>query len=231
MPRIKWEIDGKGVGPAGGGMGYSGPDLPKGSYVAKVKRMTLGRIKSQGANHNKPRISVLLEVCGPESAKQYFGAPVWDGLNIIDSSIPFVNAFLHGLTNGSESEKKAVESAFWPPNGPMTKKEANKAGDEIVHITKIGKYAINSPNGECLVQITVRAGRDLNGNYRPEISGYLPYSGPKPESLDDDEGDDDDDIDFGDDDDDEIEDDDEDEFGDEDDDAEDVVESVSRAPF
>ena len=82
-----------------------------------------------------------------------------------------------------------------------------------------------------MVQITVRAGRDLNGNYRPEISGYLPYSGPKPESLDDDEGDDDDDIDFGDDDDDEIEDDDEDEFGDEDDDAEDVVESVSRAPF
>ena len=230
MPRVKWDIDGKGVGPANaGGVGYSGPDLPKGSYVAKVKRMTLGRIKSQGANHNKPRISVLLEVCGPESAKQYFGAPVWDGLNIIDSSVPFVNAFLHGLTNGSDSEKKAVESAFWPPNGPMTKKEANKAGDEVIHITKIGKYNINSPQGEQLVQITVRAGRDLSGNYRPEISGYLPYDGPKTESVDGDEDDDDDNFDFGDEDED-----DDDTFDDEEDDDDDELEeaeSVSRSPF
>ena len=229
MPRVKWEIDGKGVTAAGGQGGYSGPDLPKGSYVAKVKRMTLGRIKSQGANHNKPRISVLLEVCGPESAKQYFGAPVWDGLNIIDSSVPFVNAFLHGLTNGSDSEKKAVESAFWPPNGPMTKKEANKAGDEVIHITKIGKYNINSPQGEQLVQITVRAGRDLSGNYRPEISGYLPYDGPKTESVDGDEDDDDDNFDFGDEDED-----DDDTFDDEEDDDDDELEeaeSVSRSPF
>lgn len=230
MPRVKWDIDGKGVTAAGGQGGYSGPDLPKGSYVAKVKRMTLGRIKSQGANHNKPRISVLLEVCGPESAKQYFGAPVWDGLNIIDSSVPFVNAFLHGLTNGSDSEKKAVESAFWPPNGPMTKKEANKAGDEVIHITKIGKYNINSPQGEQLVQITVRAGRDLSGNYRPEISGYLPYDGPKP-SVDDDENDSEDWVIEDDDDDDEIEDDTFDDEEDDDDDELEEAESVSRSPF
>lgn len=231
MPRVKWDIDGKGVSPSGGGMGYTGPDLPKGSYVAKVKRMTLGRIKSQGANHGKPRISVLLEICGPERAKEYFGAPVWDGLNIIDSSLPFVNAFLHGLTDGSEREKKAVEAAFWPPNGPMTKKEANKAGEDVVHITKIGKYAINSPSGECLVQVTIRPGKTLDGSYRPEISGYLPYEGPKPESVDDeDDENDSDDYVIEDDEDDEDEDEIDDDEDEDADDDEDAVAS-SRSPF
>jgi hypothetical protein len=214
--RVKWDIDGKGVPPSTGGIGYEGPDLPKGSYVAKVKRMTIGAIKAQGENHGKPRISVLLEVCGPERAKQYFGAPIWDGLNIIEGSESFSNGFLHALTDGSDAEKRAIETAFWPPNGPYAKKEANRNGDEQLHVKKIGKYTVGSPNGELLVQVVTKAGSDLQGNYRPEISQYLPYTGPKPESVDDTDDEDDDMLSDGDDDDDDEYEDDEDDEDDED---------------
>lgn len=221
MPKVKWDINGTGVAPAG--MGYAGPDLPKGSYTAKVKRMTLDKIKSQGENHGKPRISVLLEICGPESQSKYFGAPVWDGLNIIDSSIPFVNAFLHGLTTGSEQAKHEVESAFWPPNGPIAKRESSSAGKEAVHIKKIGKYNINSPVGETLVQIVTKAGSDLQGNYRPEVSQYLPYTGPREAAVESDEDEEDDLL--------EDEPDDDELLDDEDDDLDASPAANNRAPF
>jgi hypothetical protein len=223
--RVKWDIDGKGVPPSTGGLGYTGPNLPKGSYVAKVKRMTIGAIKSQGENHGKPRISILLEVCGPERignpdpTKSLLGAPVWDGLNIIESGRSFVNGFLHALTDGSDAEKRAVEAAFWPPNGPYAKKEANRNGDEQLHVKKIGKYTIGSPNGELLVQITTKADSDLQDNYRPAVTQYLPYTGPKPESVDsDDEDEDDDDL---------IEDDEE-EYDDEDDEDDEEYEDLDN---
>lgn len=176
MAKQKWDIDGKGVDPQAG-LTYEGPDLPKGSWPAKVKRMTVGKIKTASENQGKPRISILLEVQTsdiPDKAK-YHGAPVWDGLNIISSSVGFVNAFLHGLTDGSDAEKRAIESAFWDKDkGPDVKREENKAGETVTHIKRIGKYLVNSPNGELMVQITTKAGADLQKNYRPEVTGYIP---------------------------------------------------------
>lgn len=218
MGKLKWDVDGRGDEPGSGGGFYNGPDLPKGSYTFRVKRMTVGKIKSQGENHGKPRISILLEAVGGAGSNgldnpewEFLGAPVWDGLNIIKSGTSFVNGFLHALTDGSEAEKRAVEAAFWPPNGPDARKEKGRDDQPVIHVKKIGKYKVNSPNGELLVQAVVKPDKDLQGNYRPSIAQYIPYTGPgKPKSVDV-EDDDDDLLDDVDDDDDMLEDADEDE--------------------
>lgn len=177
--KMKWDLNGKGVAPTTGGMGgYSGPPLPKGSWPCKIKRITVGAIKN-GANKGKPRLSVLLEVqtagMGGEM-EQYHGAPVWDGLNIIQSGIGYTNAFLHALTDGSESAKRAIESAFWDADkGPDVKKTTNKSGVDETHIIKIGRVKIDSPNGNMMVQITSKVDKDLSGNDRPAVAAYMPH--------------------------------------------------------
>jgi hypothetical protein len=194
MPgKLKWDISGKGVKPKqpGEGMsGYEGPDLPKGSYPAKIKRMEVTKITSNTVNKGKPRIRLLLEVQTDKvkGKEQYHGAPVWDGLNIIDSGKPYVNAFLHALTDGSEKSKRAIEAVFWDEDkGADFKKVRNKKSDEIeVHITKIGRLQINSPVGEKMIQIVTRPGSDNKGNYRPEVAEYLPYGGSDAEDEDSD---------------------------------------------
>jgi hypothetical protein len=193
--RLKWEISGKGEGSWGEGFTqYDGPVPPKGSYIARIKRMTVGAIKSQGENHGKPRIAILLEIVGGSGADgvrdekyPYFGAPIWDGLNMIKdpslTSIKKINGFLHALTDGSEEAKRAVETAFWPPNGPDAKKEPRKDGTEEIHIKGIGKYQIQSPAGEHLVRIITKMEPDLAGEMRAAVNQYLPYTGPKPASV------------------------------------------------
>jgi hypothetical protein len=188
--KLKWDITGKGDEAWGAGMTqYEGPVPPKGSYVAKIKRMTVGAIKSQGDNHGKPRISVLLEVVGGAGSEglgdpnyTYYGAPIWDGLNIIKTQTPKVNAFLHALTDGSDEAKRAVETAFWPPNGPDARKESRRDGSEDIHIKAIGKYQIGSPAGEHLVRIITKMGADLQGDPRAEVNQYLPYKGDRPKA-------------------------------------------------
>jgi hypothetical protein len=209
--RQKWDINGKGVAPQSGGSfsGYTGPDLPKGSWPAIVKRCEIMTIKSAGANKGKPRIRILLEVqtkhLDDESKHQYHGHPVWDGLNIIQGSEGYVNAFLHALTDGSQRAKNAVESAFWDEDkGPEKKRikvaKGPREGEVETHITKIGRYVIGSPNGQTMVQITTKPGKNLDGDYRADLTGYIPYTGPSPKAadseddLDDEELDDDDDM-------------------------------------
>src|SRR6516162_7465406 len=194
--KLKWDISGKGEEPWGEGFTqYSGPVPPKGSYVAKIKRMVVGTINKQGDNHGKPRIAILLEIVGGSGSNglndeeyTYLHAPIWDGLNIIKhgTSLGKVNGFLHALTDGSKSAKQAVEDAFWPPNGPNAEKEKNRNGVEEVHIKKIGQYVIASPAGEHLVRIITKMGSTLAtperaAQPRAEINAYLPYVGPKPE--------------------------------------------------
>lgn len=241
MVKAKWDINGKGVAAAEGGafQTYNGPDLPKGSWPAKMKRVVVTKIKSKGANLGKPRLQILFEVqtkqLEDETKHKYHGAPVWDGLNIIEGSEGFVNAWLHSLTDGSKAAKNAIESAFWDADkGPDLKRvkvdKGPREGQVDTHIIKIGKVKVNSPNGEFMVQITTKAGKDLDGNYRPEVSGYIPFQGEQPSAKGDDDDDDFDDDDFDDDEDDDdgimsdddIDDDDDDDDEDGDDDDEDA---------
>lgn len=241
MAKMKWDINGKGVPAAEGGefTGYNGPDLPKGSWPAKVKRMEVQKIVSNTENKGKPRIRVLLEVqtihLADETKHKYHGHPVWDGLNIITSSMPFVNAFLHGLTDGSAAANRAIEAAFWDQNkGPDFKRikleKGPRAGEVETHITKIGNVSIDSPKGEKMVQVTTRVGKNnKTGEFQAEVTGYIPFDGENPnapsDSDDDDMGDDDIDgddmLDDEDDDDEDDEDEDEDVDPDDDDESED----------
>src|SRR4051812_22461401 len=89
--KLKWDIDGKGEGSWGSSFTqYEGEVPPKGSYVARVKRITVDKIKAVGDNHGKPRLNVLLELVGGATSNglddpnwEYLGAPIWDGLNLI----------------------------------------------------------------------------------------------------------------------------------------------------
>lgn len=189
--KVKWDTDGKGDEAWGAGQdAYTGPIPPKGSYVAKIKRITMGKIKAEGDNKGKPRLSVLVEVVSGQGAEsiddpdyKYRGAPIWDGVNIIKSQTGRANAFIHALTDGSESAKRAVENKFYPPNMDVrAEKVTRQSGVEDIHIKSIGQYKINSPNGETLVRVVTKLGKDLDGNPRAEISQYLPYTGPKPNS-------------------------------------------------
>ena len=186
--KVKWDISGKGDEAWGGDQagGYTGPTPPKGSYVAKVKRMTLAKIKSAGENQGKPRINVLLEIvsgAGAESIDdkeyKYRGAPIWDGLNIIKSQTGRVNSFIHALTDGSDKQKRMIEDKFWPPNMDVrADKEQRRDGTEDIHIKKIGPVVINSPSGEVLIRIITKMGKDVDQNPRAEVSQFLPYTGP-----------------------------------------------------
>lgn len=188
--KLKWDISGKGEEAWGSDFTqYTGEVPPRGSYVAKIKRMTVGKIKKEGENQGKPRISVLLEVVGGagsvglnDEKYPYYGAPIWESLNIIKPQAGKVNGFLHALTDGSEEAKRAIETAFWPPNGPDAKKEARRDGTEEIHIKAIGKYKIESPTGEHLVRIVTKMGKDLQKQDRAEVNQFLPYTGPRPAS-------------------------------------------------
>lgn len=247
MGRVKWDnINGIGVPAATGeGQRYTGPDVPKGSYVARVKRATLESIKSAGENQGKPRINILLEIVGGAGSKQipdpkfkYYGAPVWDGLNIIQSSVAFVNAFLHGIVGrDSDQARRAIETAFWD-NGCTVKsvkvEKGARQGQIDKHVIKIGNIKLDSPNGQVLVQITTKAGTNIKtGEYQPNVSGYMPYTGERAKSDEEEDTDadiDDDDLDDVDDDDDDDDDDvdaDEDDDEDDDDDSADDGEPVS----
>ncbi len=202
--KVKWDVDGKGEEAWGAGNdgGYTGPVPPKGSYIARIKRITMGKIKSEGQNKGKPRLSVLLKVVSGQGAEdindesyKYRGAPIWDGVNIIKSQAGRANSFIHALTDGTDKAKRAVEDKFWPPNMDVRAEKIEKRnGGSDIHIKKIGPYNIGSPNGEILVRIVTKMGKDLQGGDRAEVNQYLPYTGPLPDgskkkSDDDDEDD------------------------------------------
>lgn len=184
--KVKWDVDGKGEAAWGGGR-YEGEVPPKGSYIAKIKRITMSKIKSEGENKGKPRLSVLLEIVGGRGSEgaiddmeyEYYGAPVWDGVNIIKAQAGRANAFVHALTDGTDDAKRAVENKFWPPNMDVRAEKVEKRdGSTEIHIKSIGPYKINSPNGDILVRVVTSMGKDLQGNKRAEVSQYLPYTGP-----------------------------------------------------
>lgn len=208
MPKQKWDISGKGKGTAGGG-NYAGPMLPKGSYPAKIKRITIGKIgenkqpgQQKGPNDGKPRLSILLEVqtANDPDRKKYHGHPIWDGLNIIEGSEGFVNGFLHALTNGSQKAKDAIESAFWDDDkGPDYKRvritKGKNAGKIETHVTKIGRVTIDSPKGEHMVQVTTKVG-EYKGTPKVEVAGYIPFDASVVAGFDskDEDADEDDDL-------------------------------------
>jgi len=104
MPKFSLDINGVGAGAAEGRAGWSGELPPTGAYTGKLKIVTVGAISQAAknpANRGKPKFNVGVELFDTPEGK-YDGFMAWGSLNLIDSGIPYINQFLHALTDGSD---------------------------------------------------------------------------------------------------------------------------------
>lgn len=149
MPKFNLDINGVGAGAAEGREQWSGEAPPTGTYEGVLKVMSVGVIANQSsANYGKTKFSIGVEFNSKDpNYRKYNGFIAWGNLNMIDSSVPYINQFLHTLTNGSESEKTEIEKAFY--GGGIVVDERKK------HVTKIGKWNIGSPEGGLPIRVSV----------------------------------------------------------------------------
>ncbi|QSL67822.1 hypothetical protein [Nocardia phage P3.1] len=218
MPKINFGVDGVGKELEG----YSGKPPKPGIYTGKLKRLEYTKTKN-GQNPGTPMLKAMVVIDGPKSAKEFHGAAVWRNLVIMDSTVGFVNQFLNSLTDGSDTQIKKIQNAFWKENATVVNDEG--------HITKIGGFKIGSPEGERDVVIQVK-NRKYEGAVQAEIGSWIRKNNDSDDEdvddddteleaeVDDDISDDDDSVDESDDDDDDAVDDDDSDDDDSDDDDE-----------
>lgn len=126
---------------------WSGELPPTGVYEGVVKIISTGIIGEGAKNAGKPKLTVGVELQGTEGGK-YDGFIAWSNLNLIDSSIPYINQFLLALTDGSDEQFTRIKKAFYE-TGP-TVDERKK------HVLKIGRWNINSPEGELPIKVAIK---------------------------------------------------------------------------
>ena len=223
MGRMKFNIDGGAEAEAntgGGGVGYSGPTPPKGTYRVRLKRMELKMNKN-----DDPMFSILLEIAERKGSKlaKYNGYGVWHNLNVTDQGKGYVNGFLDALAGKSQVAQKKMRRAFWE-TGIVTEGKT-----DLGHVLKIGTTKVNSPDGELMMAISGKTEPDYKDKsvMRLIVGSFLigePSSDEDEDEEDEDEDDDDieeddDDVDVDEEDDEDEEEEDEDEEdGDDDDD-------------
>lgn len=199
MPKFSLDINGVGAGAAEGRAGWSGELPPTGAYTGKLKVVSVGAISQAAknpANRGKPKFNVGVELCDTPEGK-YDGFMAWGSLNLIDSGIPYINQFLHALTDGSEKSITAVEKAFYN-DGPIV-------DDRQQHVQKIGTLNVNSPNGELPIKVSIKKSSYFNPETKQttessRIEACLPGGGTavksgavtRPETIVEEEDDDDD---------------------------------------
>ena len=146
MPKFPMGINGVGKGAAQGREAWSGELPPTGSYTGVLKTLTVDTIQS-GNNAGSTKLIAGVELRNTPGGK-WDGFVAFGNLNIIDVSIPFVNQFLHALTDGSDAQTAAIEKAFYG-EGPVVDERKK-------HIKKIGKWNINSPEGELVMKVSLQ---------------------------------------------------------------------------
>lgn len=156
MPKFSLDINGVGAGAAEGRAGWGGDLPPTGAYTGKLKVVSVGAISQSAknpANRGKPKFNIGVELFDTPEGK-YDGFMAWGSLNLIDSGIPYVNQFLHALTDGSEKSIAAVEKAFYEV-GPVVDNEQK-------HVVKIGTLKIDSPNGDLPIKVSIKKSSYFN---------------------------------------------------------------------
>ena len=141
--------------------------------------MTVGQISQTAknpANRGKPKLNVGVELCDTPDGK-YDGFLAWGNLNIIDSGVPYINQFLHALTDGSEKAVAAIEKAFYQ-DGPV-------CDDNRQHVLKIGSYSIESPNGTLPIRVSIKKTSYFNPETKQttessRVDSYLMGGGSAP---------------------------------------------------
>jgi hypothetical protein len=151
MAKFSFGIDGTNEGAAEGFPQWEGPLPPVGSYGARLKVAKLMQIKPGSANAGKTRIMLMAEITddGP-----YKGYPAFGGVNVIDSGLQFVNQWLRSLTDGSEAQQTAIKKAFYRDKKGL--RPGTDYDEDTAHIKRIGKWQINSPDGQIPVKVTLR---------------------------------------------------------------------------
>lgn len=156
MPKFSLDINGVGAGAAEGRAGWSGELPPTGAYSGKLKVVSVGAISQAAknpANRGKPKFNIGVELCDTPDGK-YDGFVAWGSLNLIDSGVPYINQFLHALTDGSEKSMTAVEKSFYE-SGPIV-------DDRQQHVLKIGSLKVDSPNGELPIKVSIKKSSYFN---------------------------------------------------------------------
>lgn len=156
MPKFSLDINGVGAGAAEGRAGWSGELPPTGAYTGKLKIVSVGAISQAAknpANRGKPKFNIGVELCNTPEGK-YDGFMAWGSLNLIDSGVPYINQFLHALTDGSDSSIKSIETAFYN-DGPIVDNDQK-------HVLKIGNLKVESPNGELPIKVSIKKSSYFN---------------------------------------------------------------------
>lgn len=154
MPKFSLDINGVGKGAAEERQSWAGELPPTGSYDGILEILSMGRISDKAKkpeNRGKPVMKIGVKLVNtPE--KKYDGFIAWSRQNLLEGSEPYVNQFLHALTNGTQEEKTEIEKAFY--------------GDELIisegrkHIERIGRWIINSPKGKLPIKVSVKKSSD-----------------------------------------------------------------------
>ena len=154
---------------------YDGPPPPPALYKGVVKKMLLTKVAA-GEKKGEQRIMVICEI----SEGKYKGAGVSKWLQLTKQGSPWVNQFLHSLTDGSEEQKKAIRHAFETVGYTVGDMDAKKR----LPIVKIGKKT--NPIGLATSFVTKLRTSESDGVTRAEIARFVtPF-------VDNDEGEDDD---------------------------------------
>ena len=160
---------------------YEGPPLVPGVYVVKVKRMVHTEIGANnpnysGNNKGADRFNLLLEVVGPESASEYVGAAIFEGVNAIGGySAQICNEFLTALAGGKGNRADLTLDAFWGGDLLVNTVKDNNGAD-TKHITKIGPVNVGSPTGTTLMKVSVVDDKTAT-KPRVKVTKWLPYEG------------------------------------------------------
>lgn len=176
MAKFSLDINGVGAGAAEGRAGWGGELPPTGAYNGKLKIVTVGSISQTAKNpqnRGKPKFNVGVELTNTPEGK-YDGFIAWGSLNLIESGIPYINQFLHALTDGSEKSITAVEKSFYE-NGPTV-------DDRQQHVLKIGSLRIDSPDGTLPIKVSIKKSSYFNPETKQttessRIESFLPGGG------------------------------------------------------
>lgn len=147
MPKFDLGINGLSQGAAEGRSGYSGELPPTGAYEGVLKILSVDVISQESQSWaGRPKLRVGVELRNTPGGK-YDGYLAWGNLNLIDPSIPYVNQFLLSMTDGSDEQFEKIKKAFYDTKPTVDERKK--------HILKIGAWAVDSPNGELPIKVSL----------------------------------------------------------------------------
>lgn len=146
MAKFDIGINGVNTDAAQGRQAWGGELPPTGSYEGVLKILSTGVIGPEAKNAGAGKLSVGVELRNTPGGK-YDGYLAWGNLNLIESSLPYINQFLLALTDGSDAQFDAIKQAFYVAK--PTTDERKK------HIEKIGRWNVNSPEGSLPIKVSL----------------------------------------------------------------------------